>query len=168
MRVNKFDLIKNDDGIATLVKESSVNYSAEYDKFDSIDKVVDFAKNHLHMDKMAEERVYLLCLAANGKLKGYSEISHGGSNTSIFPIQSVARKALLMDAQNCIILHNHPSGDPTPSKADDESTKKLKSAFDILEINLLDHIIIGDTCYSYLESKGSLGALHVPLKILPT
>lgn len=157
MRINKFDLIKNDDGIATLVKESCVNYSAEYDKFDSIDKVVDFARNHLHMSRLAEEHVYLLCMATNGKLKGYTEISHGGPGTSLFPVQSIARKALLMDAQFCIVLHNHPSGDPTPSKSDDESTKNLKNAFGILEINLLDHIVIGDTYYSYLEN-GRLNA----------
>lgn len=46
MRINKFDLIKNEDGIATLVKESATNYAAGYDKFNSVESVVDFAKNH--------------------------------------------------------------------------------------------------------------------------
>ena len=56
-------------------------------------------------------------------------------------------EAVKSEAPKIILLHNHPSGDPTPSKADIEVTRRIKEAANILGIELLDHIIIGDGKY---------------------
>ena len=63
-------------------------------------------------------------------------------------------EALQKSAVSVILLHNHPSGDPTPSKSDVLITKRVYEAGEIIGIPLLDHIIIGDNCYiSFKEKK---------------
>ena len=63
-------------------------------------------------------------------------------------------EALNKQAVSIILLHNHPSGDPTPSTTDILLTKRVQEAGDLIGIELLDHIIIGDNCYSsFAESK---------------
>ena len=62
-------------------------------------------------------------------------------------------EALDAEAVHLILMHNHPSGDPTPSKDDNDLTRKLSESCKLMEIPLLDHIIIGDNqYYSYNES----------------
>lgn len=83
-------------------------------------------------------------------------LSIGNLNTSIMSAREIFRQALLSNAASVILLHNHPSGDPTPSKEDIALTLRLKEAADIMEIPLLDHIIIGDHTYISLREKGVL------------
>ena len=81
-------------------------------------------------------------------------ISKGSINQSFFCNREILVEALKSDAVNIILLHNHPSGDPSPSVADISSTKKLRKACELIGMNLLDHIIIGDRCYtSFIESN---------------
>lgn len=61
-------------------------------------------------------------------------------------------KALLCGAVSIIVVHNHPSGDAAPSKEDINVTKRIKKAGEVIGIGLLDHIIIGDGYYSFLEN----------------
>ncbi len=69
---------------------------------------------------------------------------------SIYP-REVVKAALKCNAAAVIFAHNHPSGDPTPSKADDAITFKLRDALKLVDIRVLDHIIVGETIYSYAE-----------------
>ena len=55
---------------------------------------------------------------------------------------------------NVILLHNHPSGDPSPSKADIDITKDINKALDSIGIELVDHIVIGDNCYYSFKEQG--------------
>lgn len=81
-------------------------------------------------------------------------ISKGSINSSFISNREILVEALKCDAVNIILLHNHPSGDPSPSTADISSTKKLKKACELVGLSLLDHIIIGDRCYtSFIESN---------------
>ena len=57
-------------------------------------------------------------------------------------------------AVNVILLHNHPSGDPSPSKADIDITKDINKALDSIGIELIDHIVIGDNCYYSFKEQG--------------
>lgn len=80
-------------------------------------------------------------------------ISKGSINQSIVCNREILVEALKCDAVSIILLHNHPSGDPSASTADIQSTKVLNKACKLIGINLLDHIIIGDRCYtSFMES----------------
>lgn len=153
MRINKYDLILTKDKTAQLVKESGCNYNG-YEQLDSPYKVYDFALNVLKSAEKNQEYVWLICVNTKCKVIGYFEISRGGNSFSVFPIKSVIQKALFCNASGIFIVHNHPSGVSIPSEADNEATKKLKQACDILELNLLDHVIAGDEgYYSYKESK---------------
>jgi DNA repair protein RadC len=81
-------------------------------------------------------------------------ISEGTVNTSIMPTREVFVHAIKEEAVNIILLHNHPSGDPTPSAEDIRVTKKLTEAGNLIGISLMDHIIIGDNRYISLKEQG--------------
>ena len=73
--------------------------------------------------------------------------------TSVYP-REVVKKALSVNAAAVIVAHNHPSGVAEPSQADERITRRLKSALELVDIRLLDHLIIGDGPCSSLASRG--------------
>ena len=84
----------------------------------------------------------------------WDEISKGDLNSSIVHPREVFKYALRYSANSIICLHNHPSGDPTPSSQDIDITKRLEEVGDLVGIRLLDHIIIGYNKYVSLKEKG--------------
>ena len=93
-------------------------------------------------------------LTSRNKVIGFEVITIGSATESIVCLRDVFKAALIHNAVSIIIVHNHPSGDPSPSQADREVTKKIKDSAKILEITLLDHIIIGeyDAYFSFNEN----------------
>lgn len=101
-----------------------------------------------------QEELILLMLNAKSKLIGESFISKGTVNASFISPRELFIEALEKNAVSIILLHNHPSGDPTPSKDDILATKRVQDAGALIGIELLDHIIIGNNCYvSFAEEK---------------
>ncbi len=89
-----------------------------------------------------------------GTLLGEEIISIGTANASLISVSEVFKKALQYRAGYIILLHNHPSGDPTPSGYDICMTEELIEAGNMIGIPLADHIIIGDRCYySFLDES---------------
>lgn len=80
----------------------------------------------------------------------------GSVNASMANPREVLKKALQYDASCFILLHNHPSGDSTPSKADIALSQRMKTAGELIGINLLDHIILGDCQYVSLKERGHI------------
>ena len=78
----------------------------------------------------------------------------GSLNTSVIHPREIFQPAITYGAAAVILIHNHPSGDPNPSEEDVEITKQLIESGNILEIEVLDHIIIGDKKYFSLREKG--------------
>jgi len=76
-------------------------------------------------------------------------------HTPVYP-REIVKRALDLDATALILVHNHPSGDPTPSRADIEMTKQVKKAVAAVDISLHDHIIIGRGKHASLKSMGLL------------
>jgi DNA repair protein RadC len=72
------------------------------------------------------------------------EVSVGSLNASIVHPRELFKEAVRMSAASIVVVHNHPSGDPTPSGADLQLTRRLAKAGEVLGIELLDHIVIGD------------------------
>lgn len=100
--------------------------------------------HHLFIDQDNDkEKLYLIILNIKNKVTGYSLISMGSLTSSIVHPREVLKPAILASAANIIIIHNHPSGDPTPSTDDIEITNRISKACSIMGINLLDHIILG-------------------------
>ena len=106
------------------------------------------------MRHQKQENIKLLMLNSKSKLLGESDISKGTVNASLISPRELFIEALNKQAVSIILLHNHPSGDPTPSKTDFLLTKRVKEAGELIGIELLDHIIIGDNCYiSFAEEE---------------
>lgn len=97
----------------------------------------------------------MICMNTKNKVIGVFELSHGTVNASLVSPREAFQKALLANAVSVIFMHNHPSGDPKPSREDVEVTKRLSEAGKILGVEVLDHIIVGDS-YSSLKEKGYL------------
>lgn len=156
MRVTQYKTILTSDRKVVLEKEVSINYPEIKRVIKSPDDVDRFARNVLNLDMQAEEYLYMLCLNTKNAITSVFELSHGSVNSSIFSVRETFQKALLANAVNVIFLHNHPSGDCTPSREDVEVTKRAAEAGKILGVDVLDHIIIGDILYSSLKEKGYL------------
>lgn len=85
------------------------------------------------------------------------QVCHIGSlNASIVHPREVLKMAILSNAASIIVFHNHPSGSPEPSNEDLEVTKRLKAAGDIVGVELLDHLIIGEDSFLSFREKGFL------------
>jgi DNA repair protein RadC len=78
-------------------------------------------------------------------------VSVGTLNQAIVTARDTFKTALLSNAAALILVHNHPTGDPTPSAEDLEVTRRLREAGELLGIKVLDHIIVGDSYYSFVE-----------------
>ena len=98
------------------------------------------------------EQVYLLCLDNQLRLIKEYVLSTGTINASLISPREIFIKALEAKAVHILLVHNHPSGDPTPSRADIEISKKVMESGEFLDIRLLDHIIIGDHAYVSLKA----------------
>lgn len=109
------------------------------------------------MEKLRHQRkecVILACLDGKGQILKEILLSSGSVNMSLISPREVFLEALRNDAVNVILIHNHPSGDPSPSEADIQSTKRVFDMGQLLDVLLLDHIIIGDNCYFSFREYG--------------
>ena len=110
-----------------------------------------------YMEEMRHlEQEQLRCVFLNTKCHLICDriITKGTVNMSLISPREIFVEALRCGAVQMILLHNHPSGDPTPSHSDIEVTKKVLKAGALLGISLSDHIIIGDRCYFSLKERG--------------
>ena len=136
----KYDTILKK-GRPSLVKEISA-YEAE--KFIKTPQdAVEIITEVLRLQEKTEEYVFTLCMNTKGKLKGFFEVSHGGAASSLVDSKTVFGKALLIGTSNIILVHNHPSGDPTPSQEDINLTSRMAEIGRLLDLNLFDHLIVG-------------------------
>ena len=102
------------------------------------------------------ESFYALYLNRANKVLGDHLISLGGVSGTVVDPKCVYQVALKAHASSLIVAHNHPSGNKEPSNADLEITRKLKEAGQLLDINLLDHIILLPEGYISMADEGML------------
>ena len=117
----------------------------------SPEDVVKVVKSQLKGKK--KEHFLVLCLDTRNRLINCKPVSMGSLDTSIVHPREVFKEAVSSSAASVIFVHNHPSGDPEPSKEDIELTKRLAKAGEIVGIEVLDHIVVCDR--SYLSLKAS-------------
>ena len=130
------------------VKEEIGDYLRPNTRYTSSSQVFDtfsFLQN--------ETKEYFLALHLDGKNRVIcvDMVSQGSLNQSIVHPRETFKTALLSSAAAIILMHNHPTGDPTPSTEDLEVTRRLREGGELLGIKVLDHIIIGTTYYSFTE-----------------
>lgn len=110
-----------------------------------------------YMEAMRHEEVEkILLLLLDNQLRLMEEVllSKGTVNASLLSPREVFRYALRSGACKVVLLHNHPSGSCAPSRQDVEITHKIAQAGDLMDIPLVDHLIIGDGCYTSLKERG--------------
>ena len=137
-----------------LVKEKSLNYQTENSCIKSPQDVYKVSTDVLKLQNASEEYFYIAMLDTKNKINGIAQISHGSLNSTIVHPREVFKLAVLANASGIVFIHNHPSGDPTPSREDIETTSRLIQSGDILGIKVLDHIIVGDGRYASLKEQG--------------
>lgn len=132
----------------------------QLESFDTVVKLVSpeaiflFLKDHLEM-KM-QEHFIAIYLNTKGELIKKETLFIGSLNSSLVHPREVFKYAVIHSAAAIIIAHNHPSGDPTPSKNDIEVTNVIKENSKMMDILLMDHVIIGRNRYFSFKEKGLL------------
>lgn len=114
---------------------------------------------NLVMEEMRDldrEHFRLVPLNTKNQVLGIVPVSVGSLNAAPVHPREVFKEAIRRSSAAIILLHNHPSGDPTPSREDIEITKRLAEAGKLLGIEVFDHLVIGDKRYVSLKEKGVL------------
>jgi DNA repair protein RadC len=101
-----------------------------------------------------KEYFKVILLNTKNQIISIEDISIGSLNSSIVHPREIYNLAVKKSAAAVILVHNHPSGDPAPSREDMEVTKRVAEAGKILGINVLDHIIVGEGRYLSFKEKG--------------
>lgn len=108
------------------------------------------------MCRLKREHFKIAMLDTKNHIIGVEEISVGNLNSSIVHPREVFKEAIRRSSSSIILVHNHPSGDPTPSREDINITRRLTECGELLGIKVLDHIIIGDMKHISLKETNVL------------
>ena len=103
---------------------------------------------------LQHEECWVLFLNDHQYLVGKLQVSSGGGNSTTMDIRQIIRAALDKGASALILVHNHPSGNPTPGQADIRRTEELKKGLSAVGLTLLDHVVIADDCcFSFSDDR---------------
>lgn len=144
-----------------LTQEVRLHRSKRYDlatapQLTSPEEVLQFVKNLPESDR---ERVFSIYLNNQNRVLGVQPLTVGGTSSAPVPTDALLRGAFLANATGIVLVHNHPSGDPTPSGADRELTAHLDRLLPQLDLRLLDHMVVG--------RKEATSLKHEPGKRIP-
>lgn len=154
MRITQYKTVLTEERKVKLEKEKSKNCPMIDSTINSPDKVLSVARDFLRMHEDSEEHAYMLCLNTKLVLTSVFQISHGTVNGAMMGAREIFQKALLANAVNIIVMHNHPSGDCNPSIEDIKVTERLVKAGDIVGVSVMDHVIIGGGNTNFYSLKG--------------
>ena len=108
--------------------------------------------------RYSQERLGAALLDARHRIIKDREIFIGSVNNALVSTRELLRFVLVHNAVSIVIYHNHPSGDPTPSKEDETFTARLRDSLELAEIELVDHLVIGAHRYFSMKEKGMIGS----------
>lgn len=148
MKAKRVDLVS-----VKLVKESSLFYAKR--RISSPDDALTLLREF--MEDADREQFLIMCLNTKNEPTAIHTVSIGTLNSSYAHSREVFKAAILANSACIILAHNHPSGDPTPSRYDMELTGRLKDAGKIIGIEVLDHMVIGENgSFVSFKAKGLL------------
>lgn len=153
MKIQKVLTYLDDNNMPYIVKEETAYHVDGRRKNDTPDLVYDLLKC-MRLPERATEAVMLLMFDAACHLICVNEVSTGTIDRSLVGPREIAQTMLLCGAKRCVLAHNHPSGDPTPSHADIQITEQVANALKLLQLELLDHLVIGKYGYISLKEMG--------------
>ena len=128
--------------ICELTKRMSKPIDTSQVQINSPKDVADLLTDEMRFEK--REIVKAIILNSKNTIVKIVDVCYGGTNSAVLKPKDVLQEAIKLGLPKIILVHNHPSGDPTPSKSDFEFTERLVQASKILGIEVLDHIVIGD------------------------
>lgn len=153
MRIIQYDLELTKERIPQLVKEKGFNY-ATTTELNQPALIVNMMKEVYHLERKAEEHLYILALDTKNKPIAVFEISKGTVNASLVSPREILIRMLLCGCVGMVLIHNHPSGSTQPSTEDIRVKDRLKESANLIGIELLDSIIIAAEQYlSFQEQK---------------
>jgi len=118
---------------------------------------------HPHVVDRAQEELHALYLARGGRLLACQRLTVGNDCFTIVDPKQVLRPAVALGATGIILAHNHPSGDPTPSEADRDCTRRVAEAGRVVGVVLLDHLVMGRHHFVSLAAAGVLPPWAEPI-----
>lgn len=136
----------------------SVSSTAEYGKEPptSPEGFADMMRTCFRIHELAEERTYIAALDATGRLTALAEAARGGFGWCAIDPKSVFTRALLCGASFIILIHNHPSGDPSPSRDDITTAERFRRIGALLDVPLTDFLIVGRDSHCSFHERGLL------------
>ena len=108
------------------------------------------------MQDLDTEEFWVLLLNQGHRLIKRLRIAHGGISEVTVDVRIIIREAVLSNATIIAVCHNHPSGNISPSKADDNITQQIKKACEVMRLHFMDHVIITDGQYFSYHESGKL------------
>ena len=138
-----------------LVCEKSATYHIS-SRVSSADNIAELLQNTIKAGRLLTEHFFVFVLDTKLELVGYHDISAGTLNsTQVHPREVFQAAIATPKCAAVVVAHNHPSGDPTPSREDIETTRRLLQAGEILGIPVMDHVVIGDGSYTSIRSNNA-------------
>ncbi len=122
------------------------------------DPRVVFEMAQMLFEEADREAFYVICLDAKSKVIGVNLVSLGSLSNAIIHPREVFKVAILLNSSSIICVHNHPSGDPEPSRDDTALTARLVSGGELLGISVRDHIVCGETNFFSYQEHGMIDA----------
>ena len=149
-----YNTLYDDLGRINLVKEGVSWVGRTSEKYSTSEDIYEICCDYFSINRMTEEHIYCFCFDSALHITGIFLISIGTVNQSLITPREVMIKALLAGATSIALVHNHPSGDPSPSEYDRLITERLAQAGKIIGIDLIEHLIIGkNSYYSFNENE---------------
>lgn len=152
LRINVYNTRLDEDRKNILVKEYSKNYP-ELGDLNNPKKIMEMMNKVFLANVQPEEHMWVIAMDIKCHPIGIFEVAKGAVNSCAASPREIFVRLCLCGAACFVLVHNHPSGDVTPSKEDKEFTERIVEAGKILNIECVDHIIIGDSYYSFSEKK---------------
>lgn len=115
--------------------------------------IYEFAVEYLKMHERDREVFSVIALNTKGHIIGVNDASIGDLFSAIMHPREILKYAILSNAAAIICIHNHPSGDSTPSQEDINATKRIRDAGEVIGIKLLDHLVIGYDNYISMKAE---------------
>ena len=140
-----------------LAKRMAKEINGEAALLDTPERVADYLREELRHSQ--KEQFIVLLLNTRRRLLKWENLSQGTLDTILVHARDVFRSAITANAAAIVLVHNHPSGDPTPSEADIKVTRDLIRAGQLLKIELLDHVILGRATQERAKDWSSLKEL---------
>lgn len=106
------------------------------------------------MMALDQEELWVACLDTKNRLVKVAKVYRGSVNTAMIRVGEVFKEALRLNAASIVVVHNHPSTDPTPSPEDILVTRQIVEAGKLLDCEVLDHLVIASSRYVSLRERG--------------